>query len=317
MSGYKIPPSSVEIHADATILPSMTDEEYRSLVEDIRKYGQLVPATICQGKLLDGRHRMRACAELGIDLLVEDAGDSDIDTVAMAYSLNAKRRNLLPGQLAALGSDLANLKWGTNRYTEKVEILNRNSKNEDNEKAYTQAEAAVIVGTNQQRISEFRKVDRLNPELAAKVRSGDIGIQDAYKKVSAKEKKREKAKKEAPPKLKILNESFDQWASRLSKREKKILDKHLSDVDFAARKQEREHSAGLIENLHNDRMEIAAQQAQLRESRMMLRSPLDYDEFKLIRGMLHPDKHPGNEARAQRAFDAFSRLELICKRAAA
>ena len=36
---------------------------------------------------------------------------------------------------------------------------------------------------------------------------------------------------------------------------------------------------------------------------------LTMDQYKLILGLVHPDRHPGNEARAQLAFLAFKKLE--------
>lgn len=64
--------------------PDMSDEAYRELVEDIRKHGQLVPIWISNGEVIDGRKRLRACGELGIDPKVIDLSDGQ-DPAALSY----------------------------------------------------------------------------------------------------------------------------------------------------------------------------------------------------------------------------------------
>ena len=47
--------------------PAMPDREYRALREDIRETGQQRPIAVLHGEILDGRHRLKACDELGIE----------------------------------------------------------------------------------------------------------------------------------------------------------------------------------------------------------------------------------------------------------
>ena len=44
----------------------MREAEFAALVADIRDKGQLEPIWTHQGKIIDGRHRLQACQELGI-----------------------------------------------------------------------------------------------------------------------------------------------------------------------------------------------------------------------------------------------------------
>src|SRR6056297_2270115 len=55
------------IHPAVEITPPLTAEEYAEMVESIREHGQRDPITVCQGFIVDGRHRLRACQELGIE----------------------------------------------------------------------------------------------------------------------------------------------------------------------------------------------------------------------------------------------------------
>lgn len=62
----------------------MSPERYKLLVEDIAAYGVIHPITLHHGQVLDGRHRLRACEELGLeepeyvtdDELLEHNGDA-------------------------------------------------------------------------------------------------------------------------------------------------------------------------------------------------------------------------------------------------
>jgi hypothetical protein len=54
-------------HPLADVLPPMTAKEYAELRDSIRVNGQREPITLhSDGRILDGRHRARACAELGM-----------------------------------------------------------------------------------------------------------------------------------------------------------------------------------------------------------------------------------------------------------
>lgn len=60
-------PTDLTEHPIAALLPDMSGEEYGALRDDIRANGLLVPITTHDGQVLDGRHRLRACRELGIE----------------------------------------------------------------------------------------------------------------------------------------------------------------------------------------------------------------------------------------------------------
>ncbi len=56
----------LEIHPLAEMLPEMDDKDYAILKHDIEAVGQQEPIVLYEAKILDGRHRYRACRELGI-----------------------------------------------------------------------------------------------------------------------------------------------------------------------------------------------------------------------------------------------------------
>lgn len=89
-----------EAHPLAELVPPMADEEYGALVADIAAHGLHEPIVLHEGRILDGRHRYRACLEAGVPPRFRTyEGDSPAGFV---LSQNLHRRHLTPGQRAAL-----------------------------------------------------------------------------------------------------------------------------------------------------------------------------------------------------------------------
>lgn len=57
---FKIDPHSVEIHELANLTPTMTAVQFAGFKANIDELGQLEPAKMYRGKLVDGRHRLKA-----------------------------------------------------------------------------------------------------------------------------------------------------------------------------------------------------------------------------------------------------------------
>ena len=57
----------IKVHPAAAIIPAMTAEDYGLLKEDIQRNGLVMPIILCDGMILDGRHRYQACLELGME----------------------------------------------------------------------------------------------------------------------------------------------------------------------------------------------------------------------------------------------------------
>ena len=93
-----------EIHPLANLLPRMTDEEFKGLVADIKKNGQIEPITIHEGKVLEGRHRYLACEKLGIEPMTEPFVGKD--PIAFVMGKNVHRRHMTIEQRRDLAADL-------------------------------------------------------------------------------------------------------------------------------------------------------------------------------------------------------------------
>lgn len=57
----------IEVHPAAKLFPEMGGDDLAKLTESVRERGVLVPVMFFEGKLLDGRNRLRACLGAGLD----------------------------------------------------------------------------------------------------------------------------------------------------------------------------------------------------------------------------------------------------------
>nr|WP_279196861.1 MT-A70 family methyltransferase [Ralstonia mannitolilytica] len=110
------PRNSLPIHPIAHLFPVMNDDEFEQFKEDIREHGQQIPILVQNGQLIDGRHRYRACHELGIEPKIEEvAAGQSIERLVV--SLNQHRRHLSDSQRAMIAGRLANIGLGGNQHT--------------------------------------------------------------------------------------------------------------------------------------------------------------------------------------------------------
>ena len=88
------------------IMPPAIGGDFELLCDDIAAKGQIDPAKLVDGMLLDGVQRGRACERAGVELWAEDYTLPD-DMTAADYVLSMMaRRNLTQGQRQILVSDL-------------------------------------------------------------------------------------------------------------------------------------------------------------------------------------------------------------------
>jgi len=87
-------------HPVALLFPELPPADYEALKEDIRRNGVKVPILVHGGQILDGRHRYRACRELGIRCLVTEWNGHD--PWLEVQSRNLVRRHLAKDQVYAI-----------------------------------------------------------------------------------------------------------------------------------------------------------------------------------------------------------------------
>lgn len=156
----------IEIHEAAHLFPEMQEQEFEELKQDIGKNGQQMPILTFQNKLVDGRHRLRACMELGIVPWFEEmdaANDAEVNSKVI--SLNLFRRNYEPSVRAMIAARLTNSGVGTNQHTAG---------------AVSQKKVADELGISVDSVSRGKQVLKSGvPELIKAVEAGKIDITNA------------------------------------------------------------------------------------------------------------------------------------------
>lgn len=89
-----------ETHPAADLMPMMDGDAYRKFRDSIAASGLKEPIQLHEGKVLDGRNRLRACLEIDVSPRFEQWSGGD--PWEHVWALNAERRHLEPGQRAAL-----------------------------------------------------------------------------------------------------------------------------------------------------------------------------------------------------------------------
>lgn len=82
----------------------MSANEYEGFRDDIKGRGQNEPIWTFQGKIIDGRHRYKACRELGIKPQFREWTGNGEELITFIFSQNFYRRHLDESQRAMVGA---------------------------------------------------------------------------------------------------------------------------------------------------------------------------------------------------------------------
>ena len=157
----------LEIHEAAHLFPEMQEQEFAELKEDIRVNGLQMPILTFAGKVVDGRHRLRACTELGIFPRFEEMQAANDSIVQAVVSINLHRRHLTESQRALIAARLSNSFVGSNQHTAG---------------AVSQQKVASELGISVDSVLRGKKVLKNGiPELVEAVSSGRLNISSAAK----------------------------------------------------------------------------------------------------------------------------------------
>lgn len=150
----------------------MGEAEFQALKADIAKHGQREPVWTWRDQIIDGRHRVRACDELGHLCLRREYEGDESTLVQFVVSLNLHRRHLNESQRAMVAGRLANLPAGRPSETASID-------------AVSQSKAAELLNVGRASVQRAREViDNGAPALVEAVERGDVSVSLAAEFVS-------------------------------------------------------------------------------------------------------------------------------------
>ena len=176
---YIDPDAIVKVHPSADLFPSMEGESFETFKASI-KAGQKVPVTIQDETLIDGRNRVRACKELGIQVMaVNWTGTGSLDE--FIFALNAERRHLTSTQRAALAVRLLPQIEEQAAARMNTGVSNPVVKLRQGQKSVDVAGKKVNVSGSY--VLAVKKILASSPELYQKLVTGEVDISEAKKQI--------------------------------------------------------------------------------------------------------------------------------------
>lgn len=225
-----------EVHPAADAYPLIDGEEFAKLVASIRENGLREPIVLSQDRtvMIDGRNRYRACEAAGVTprFRVLESGRTDLDVLKLVVDRNERRRDLTAGQKAMVALALEPLLAEATRQAEAQRKLENPSNQFTAHSSATPADlpesrpeleprreresrerAAKAVGASGRAVAQAKAVQRDAPDLAAKVRNGQMALDAAdreRKKRVAAMPKPEPAPKPSPVMLALRTHTGDE-----------------------------------------------------------------------------------------------------------
>jgi N6-adenosine-specific RNA methylase IME4 len=140
------------------------------LVENIRGSFQREPIVVFEGKILDGRHRYKACVEIGIEPKFSTFEGTPQDAIEYIIATNMTRRHLDESQRAMVAAKLANMKSG------------RQAKTGPNGPLVSNSQAADRLSVGRSSVTRAKRVlSGGSEELIKAVEDGEIAVSVGFK----------------------------------------------------------------------------------------------------------------------------------------
>jgi ParB-like chromosome segregation protein Spo0J len=175
---------------------SMDEEAFKALIDDIDANGVRNSIVLFEGKILDGWHRYKACAELNVKKppMVEYDGS---DPAGFVLSMNLHRRHGSQSQVAFAIADMAN--W--------VEASGRPSVSITSALKMSVMKAAAIAGVSERTMADAKSATTAVPEVRDAVMKGEMPVSKAAKLAKQSPEKQREALKQEPKEL-LLREKY-------------------------------------------------------------------------------------------------------------
>ena len=162
-------PITWELDPCCEAFPPMQHDGFLALKASIQRNGQQEPIVVWNDRIMDGRHRLKACQELGIEPVVKRVTCDYQQAVSSVFAANVNRRQLGTGQLALLAAQLATRKPGQTKVAKQIEAV------------LSQTEAAALFGVSRDAVQKAcRLVLGNNTALLDGVHTGSMTLNEAY-----------------------------------------------------------------------------------------------------------------------------------------
>ena len=170
----------MKIHPAANAFPMMDAKRYEELKADIQAHGQRIPIMLCDGMILDGRNRHKACVDLGITPVYEIFAYTG-NPWEYVWSLNGERRDISSAEQRYLiwkYCNKNNEEWQAQQQAIKDEANRKRSEAAKGNDNAAKDREKTVVDQSVQPLSKEAK-DRVAKAAASKTNMGAVARGDA------------------------------------------------------------------------------------------------------------------------------------------
>lgn len=220
-----VSPNDLTEHPEAHRIPEMTADEWTEFSEGVRVKSMITDPVFAlrNGIVFDGRHRLRAAKEHGIKLMPVVFYDITEDEALERMRQSAvERRQLTLGQRVIINLEFGELVERLRKEARERSLANLKQTTETTDSAdlhprepagKVAEQIASLSGTSARNVYKAQAVIREAPDLAEKIKSGEITINKAE---SELKKRKQTATVEEAPKQDVA----DPKLAKLQKRDK-------------------------------------------------------------------------------------------------
>lgn len=175
----------MNFHPASELFPLMRAAELAALADDIAAHGLDDPITLLDGAVLDGRNRLRACEIAGVEPQFVEWSQNGSTPIEWVVSHNLKRRHLTIAQRAAIAFDLLPQLEAEAKERQRLSQGpgKKGSPIADDLSGRSDAKAAEMVGVGRTAVATAKAVAKRNPAVLDAMRSGDLTVAEARRKV--------------------------------------------------------------------------------------------------------------------------------------
>lgn len=179
------------------LIPPLTDEEFKQLEDNCLAEGIRDKILTWNGFIIDGHNRFEISKKWDLDIQTESKYFKDEEAVKEWMILNQfGRRNLSNYQRSVLALQLEDVFRAKAKESKAKKVSHFRNTGEvlvNSPKPNTRKELTTVAGVGEQTIARVKVIEQKAPEeVKAKLRTGEVSINAAYKEIKKKEKKLER-----------------------------------------------------------------------------------------------------------------------------
>jgi hypothetical protein len=210
------------IHPVCDLFPLLGRSDVEKLADDIKANGLIHPVVVHEGQIVDGRNRLLACIDLGVEPRYVEWRDIYFGSMSLSrwiWSVNAERRHLTIDQLTAVQVGIR--AWEEQQGARQRQIAGKSAdgsaggrgkkklqvsspegfpeaaggnevKRRKDRSGETCVRIANEIGTSEHKVRQALSVQQADPELLKQVAQGATTLRKAAKTVKAKAKPKPK-----------------------------------------------------------------------------------------------------------------------------